>query len=196
MAGSQTLEGRHGKLAEKMLQAIASVLEKANIDYILDGGTLLGVVREKRLLPWDTDIDLSIRADQAEKFVRNRWKLWLKGYRTRVRYFKEDVGPFKKGDIRIIKIQTHFMFIKRHDVADVFVKHKFGDEYLNVVGNEPPIFWSFPVKFLEQYDTLELNNRTYMVPKDYTEYLTLLYGDWITPVKEWNYKTDMKCVRA
>jgi len=30
------------------------------------------------------------------------------------------------------------------------------------------------------------------VPVNYKEYLTLIYGDWMTPVKEWDYTKDNK----
>lgn len=36
------------------------ILEEANIDYWLCHGTLLGLVRENRLLPWDHDIDIGL----------------------------------------------------------------------------------------------------------------------------------------
>lgn len=195
MAGSKKLEGKHGHLAERMLKAVAKIFAKANIDYILDGGTLLGIVRENRLLPWDSDVDLSIRTDQVEKVLKIRWKLWLIGYRTRIKYFKKDVGPFKQGDIRIIKIQTRIFFVKQYDMIDIFVKRKFDDEYLNVVGEKPAIMRNFPPHLLEESTYLDFNGQKYMAPKDYTGYLTRIYGDWKTPVKEWDYKKDNKCVK-
>ncbi len=195
MSGSLKLEGKHAVVVEKMLADIAELMFKADVEYIVDGGTLLGIVREGRLLPWDTDIDLSIRSDQAEKLIKQRWRLWLKGYRTRVKYLKKDIGPFKAGQVRIIKVQTHFMGIKKHDIADIFVKYKYDGEYLNLVGKTELITWAFPVKFLEQHQFVELNGKKYMAPVDLDEYLTLLYGDWKTPVKEWDFKTDMKCVK-
>lgn len=195
MSGTATLEGKHLKLAEKMLVQVVSLLDKVGVDYILDGGTLLGVVREKRLLPWDTDIDLSVRGDQAELLIKHRWKLWLMGYRTRVRRFKKDVGPFKKGQPRIIKIQTHILGRKRHDVIDIFVKRKIDNEYLNLINGEQLIVRNFPPEFLEQLTTVEFQDRAYKVPKDFDGYLTRIYGDWRTPVKDWDYQKDNKCIK-
>jgi len=48
---------------EKGIEAlgkIKKILDKHNIEYWLDEGTLLGAVREKKLIEWDHDIDLSI----------------------------------------------------------------------------------------------------------------------------------------
>ena len=36
------------------------ILEKNNIQYWLCHGTLLGIVRDNELIPWDTDIDIGV----------------------------------------------------------------------------------------------------------------------------------------
>jgi len=46
--------------AVESLQIVKNILDKYNIDYWLDEGTLLGAVREKRFIPWDHDIDLAM----------------------------------------------------------------------------------------------------------------------------------------
>ena len=67
MAYNITLEGKNKVIAERMLQSVATIFSICNIDYWLEGGTLLGIRRENRLLPWDNDIDVSINHDQVEK---------------------------------------------------------------------------------------------------------------------------------
>lgn len=179
-----------------MLKGVVSFLNLIKVDYILDGGTLLGIVRENRLLPWDTDIDLSIRGEDAELVIKRRWILWLLGYRTRIRRFPSDMGPFKRGQARIIKVQTHFLSIKKHDVIDIFVKWKIDGEYLNMVGSpSSSIVRNFPPCYLEDLGSVTYKNRTYKTPKDINGYLTRIYGDWRTPVKEWDFKKDNKCVK-
>ena len=195
MPGAFKLVGKHGKLAERTLSLLARIFDKRNIDYILEGGTLLGIVRENRLLPWDTDIDISVRSDQAKKITKVLWVFWLFGYKTRVKKFKKDVGPFKKGDIRIIKIQKHILYLKRYELVDIFVKYKVDDEYLNIVGKKPAIIRNFPAKYLEKHEFVEFNGQKLKAPVDYKEYLGLVYGDWETPVKDWDYTKDNKRVK-
>ena len=51
------------------LRKLKKILDKNNINYWLDEGTLLGAVREKKLIEWDHDIDLSIWYTDLEKIT-------------------------------------------------------------------------------------------------------------------------------
>jgi len=44
----------------EFLKKIKTVLEENRIDYWIEYGTLLGYLREKRIIPWDHDIDLVV----------------------------------------------------------------------------------------------------------------------------------------
>ncbi len=45
---------------ESVLFKAIDILEALKIDYWVTDGTLLGIVRENRILPWDSDIDLGV----------------------------------------------------------------------------------------------------------------------------------------
>jgi hypothetical protein len=55
------------ELAVKNLKALKEVFDKFGITFWLDGGTLLGAVRDGKLIEWDKDVDLSIWEYDREK---------------------------------------------------------------------------------------------------------------------------------
>ena len=187
------MEGKNGVRARKMLRRITQGLEKANIPYVLEAGTLLGVVRENRLLPWDNDLDITITRQYEESLLRNKWRFWLMGYQVCVRYYKQDRKYFNKGEVRIIKIKNRnpFRLFKKNVVLDIFLKKKIEDDYYWTVGVKAPVLKSVPYMFYEKHTQLNFEGKMYSVPYDYEGYLECHYGkDWRVPVKEWDYRTS------
>ena len=52
---------------------ICDILEKNSIPYWLCNGTLLGVIRDSKLIPWDEDLDFGVSVDYSEQ-VREIFK--------------------------------------------------------------------------------------------------------------------------
>jgi phosphorylcholine metabolism protein LicD len=196
MAGNVTLSGNMIPIAEKALSIATGLLEEAKIPYVLEAGTLLGIVREDRLLPWDTDMDITVSSAYSKNVLALRWKFWLKGYRTRIKYFERDMGPFKKGTPRILRIQTRkWLFVKDVHLIDIFLKELIDDQYFWVVGVKDPVLKSAPRRFYEKFTLYPFRGKQYSVPEDYIGYLEYHYGDWKTPKKVWDYRLDDKCVK-
>lgn len=195
MAGKLKLEGEIAVIAREMLKKVAVILEKNNIPYVLEAGTLLGIVRENRLLPWDNDMDITITSKYAENLLKIRPQLWRAGYRTRVRRYKKDIGPFKKGMPRILKIQTRkFLFFKQYALLDIFIKYPVGDAYQWTISSKKPVLKAVPLKYYDQHTKIEFDGHQYSAPKDFEGFLEYCYGDWRTPVKDWNFRTGDNCV--
>ncbi len=76
---NQDLEGWIGALKE-----IKEVLDTAGVRYWLDMGTLLGVIRDGKLIDYDTDIDLSTKVAEAPKVLQLIPQFAKMGYRVDV----------------------------------------------------------------------------------------------------------------
>ncbi len=195
MAGKTRLVGKNIEIAHKILHDVTSQMEQADIPYWLEGGTLLGIIREDRLLPWDNDMDISINETDKTKLFKIIPRLILKGYRISIKRFKRDIGPFKKGEFRMIKVRNYEPFLRKGEVMlDIFVKRQIGDDLFWTVGVKSPVLKSSPAKLTNKLSWHTFNGKPYMIPENYDDYLRYRYGDWKTPQKTWNFKTDDKAI--
>lgn len=64
----------------------AFCMEKFNIRYILFGGTLLGSIRNKSLIPWDDDIDLMVIEEDVNKLKSSEFVNELQKYGLNIIY--------------------------------------------------------------------------------------------------------------
>jgi phosphorylcholine metabolism protein LicD len=190
MAGKLKLTGKMAVIAKKMLKDVCQILDENDIPYIVDNGTLLGIIRENRLIPWDNDVDIAVNQKYLDKLIKIRYKFWLAGYRTRIRKSKKDMPHFPKGSVRIIKIQTRWFIFKRFTLLDIFIKKGVDDQCYWTMSRKYPILLSAPKHFYENTIRYEFDGYHYLIPGNYEDYLVHRYGDWKTPMKEFNFKKD------
>src|SRR5690554_1130998 len=67
---------------------VHSLLHSYNLRYWLDSGTLLGMVRSKGEIEWDSDIDLAIWDEDIPKTMTMLKSLQKLGYKTSSRAYK------------------------------------------------------------------------------------------------------------
>lgn len=189
MTGTVRLTGENLHIAEKLLSNVGKLLDDAQIPYWLEGGTLLGIVREQRLLPWDNDLDLSIHAEHLPTLLRAVRTLPRTKYFLRLRRVKKTNNHFKRRTIRMVKIyNTRWFGLRRGEVClEIFIKYPIDDQSYWMIGRKVK---SVPKRFYDALTRIEFKNQSYSIPADTDGYLTFRFGDWRTPKQEWNTFRD------
>lgn len=141
--------------------------------FFLISGTLLGVKRDDRLMGYDKDIDVGVFDDgTAARIAEAAATSFL---------FSRDVSPNISG----VKVKH-----RNGVLIDVFLHHVEGD----MVWHGGPAhvwdnakWWSGDA---DRYATTVFRGLEYRVPRAWEAYLEENYGDWRTPVVQFNASTD------
>ena len=75
-------------IADSQLEWIVGLLEKSDIEYLADSGTLLGLVRDGRLMPWDKDIDITVFDRDIEKMPALLDEAKQSNYKIKTNYYR------------------------------------------------------------------------------------------------------------
>lgn len=194
---------------------IVTFLTRHGIDYWLDQGSLLGVVRDGALLPWDKDIDIAVWEDGFERLLGLRRELRRLGYYVEVHaahdtlflskrhgYFIEICRHRVDGD-RVVRLgaaprnSSSERRLKRWIARiphPLFVRFRhFARKYLG----KPPLTFQTPIELLSEFDTVRFLGLDVPVPGNAEAYLAFKYGeDWRTPKREWDVASEDGAVVA
>ena len=148
---------------------ICDILDKLNINYFLQTGILLGAIRDKDLIKWDWDIEISVFSDEFLNEIDVLAKtLGDEGFKI--------LGVNKKRD------DSKIDFIGKYP-EEVTGYTIFSWNYSKI----KDVYWrrefSVPSKFLNNFSTIEFFGRKFNCPNNPEEYLTFAYGDWKTPLR-------------
>lgn len=175
-----------------LLKQVATMLDNAGVVYHLEGGTLLGLVRDGHLLEWDDDMDISIPSEYFKKAKFALYPLILKGWRIDNRRWKLFKQYGFRGT-RIIKIRdrSRGIFKTGRVYLDVILKFRLDE---SVYWQAKKRLMKVNSRYYEGFDEIKIDGFTFKVPVDYKDYLTEKYGDWSKPVKEWDCGIDEKTI--
>ena len=144
-----------------ILKDVTKVLEESNLEYFISFGTLLGAVRHKGLIPWDTDVDIVIAQKDNQEILKTlKDKLGLKYY------IKEDI------DYSIVGKKLIRVYLSKINSLHIDLFFYKEQEDLIIFGFNRKIKKSkiYPLKKIDFYD-LKL-----FAPADIDFQLNLFYG--------------------
>lgn len=140
----------------------------AEIPHYFTFGTLLGIARDGRLIPWDDDIDLAIFADDVLKakarLLENATVL------SEIFDLKMYVRKYIDGKIASISIDC---YEEKKKLFNLNLDCMYIDG--NLVKQE---LNDTPIQYFRGYDQLQFEGSKIRVPKNYQGYLEYTYGDW------------------
>ena len=79
----------------EILKDFVKVCNKYNLQYFLDGGTLLGAVRHKGFIPWDDDLDLAMPREDYDTLIEIAPEIFDEPYFLQTP--ENDIGCFYGG---------------------------------------------------------------------------------------------------
>ena len=200
---------------------ITRILQTNNIGYWVDQGTLLGLIRDGKLIGHDKDIDFSILDEDLYKLEKVISEIEKEGYRLRNKQYKNYKFKYKfipptSDDLRTLDINVYYK------VKDLFAwssqphiinRNSF---FYKVVRSIIFFYWTriatkvkidrFPFSIISETFTwwipamhfeqiiFDESNKVF-IPKNYEEHLKLHFGNWKLPVKRWNFINDDKALK-
>jgi len=173
-------EKKYHQRMKNMLLYTIDILKENNIPHWLEAGTLLGIVRDGDLIPWDYDADLGIPEEYAQK-VLNLWGKFFPKYLVKKKPIN---SPWLPGDTRVVKIKTPWEKLKQINFhIDLFCLYHVGKFHRWIDTNA---LKQVDEKFHSNLETIIWEGREIHTPSHVDEYLTLRYGDWRTPKKDYD----------
>lgn len=164
---------------KKMLLFTIDQLQKNNIPFWLDAGTLLGIYRDGDLIPWDYDADISIPAEYADKAATLRYKFFPR-FIVRKRPICNRWIP---GNTRVVKIKTTWeKLLQVNFHIDLFCIYKVNNKYRWV---DSGVLKEVDAKYFDIQDYINWEGRKIAIPAHTEEYLSLRYGNWRIPNKSY-----------
>jgi phosphorylcholine metabolism protein LicD len=154
----------------KNLIDINNVCKRLNVPCWLQDGTLLGLIRDGKLIPWDNDADMGCHEDNWNDQVSEELKNL--GFSVENR---PGIGP---------------RYTKGENSVDIFIYRTEDNGLWSWSAFRNKVEYRFD---MPKFSTREMEfwGENFLIPENPEEWLFIKYGkSWRTPRRHWNYATD------
>ena len=173
------------KYGYSLLNEVTETLVDAGIRAFCSCGTLLGLIRDGKIIPWDDDIDMTIIDESAFS-----WKVLEEKLNS--------IGMKKYREFAFDDYVTIQSYIKNNVMIDFALQTIEGDKVVmkepwQIEGVEYPngfysdykvLFYIYPI--VSDIEIKQINGIKVMLPVDYERYLEYTYGQkWKIPDPDW-----------
>ncbi|BDX07781.1 LicD family protein [Planctobacterium marinum] len=178
---------------EQVLCWLCQMFNDVEVQYFLDAGTLLGIVRDGALIPWDDDLDIGIplrELDRVYSLLENHLceleQCTGIAWRVDQVLSEHQFGVIKPGDVRSLKLSPKLGGQEcelAFPMVDLFVKYPNGNTADYALASRGI---SMPIEHFQTTDLIQFSGIAMKTPANPELYLERYYGDWKTPQKEWD----------
>ena len=186
----KSLDYQQGIMKKELLHLLdytSGLFKKNNIPFWLACGTLLGAVREGKLIPWDTDLDIGMWESDAQKLIDLELIILSDGFQ--VEHVAEDlpyvIGRYKEWGL--LKDWNPDKHVQSHYYYRICFRSRHIDIRYTII-NDSMAFckgWPHnrcPSEDLQNLKEIEFEGKMYPCPRNPEEWLKTNYGeDWETP---------------
>lgn len=159
---------------------VFSTYENFGIVYWLEGGSLLGAVRNHDIIPWDYDVDIGMYLNDIEKVAFLK-KVWSGDKHTDYEGFvweRASEGDF----IRVQYSQTNHLHV---DIFPFYEKN--GVMTKNTWFKTHRQDMEFPARYLKPLKRLKFVGIDAMVPNNYRDFLEMKFGRGVIEKPEYPF---------
>lgn len=168
------------ELARECMGNLSEYLIECGAAVCIDFGTLLGLVRDGDIIPWDDDIDFAVNEDDFDALIEH-----MKNFPPRapkrdgIKWLVSVVSRAGiNTSIRIEFVQTTARY-NNFKIGIAKRRHIDGHSVLLALGG----MLYAPSYHFEHFDKITAFGYTFLTPTNAKEYLSFVYGDWQTPRK-------------
>lgn len=168
-------------LALKMMVDVSAYLDKLEIYHVIHGASLLGLVRDGKLIEWDKDFDIGIMQHHVEEY-----------FPLLNRYFVDN----KYDDVQVMNFpyrQNRSIHATKNGVLCDLLTYDIGENGIlfNVIHDQFAAM-VYPSRFFLETKPMKVGGKDIRIPLEAESYLEYVYGkDWRIPNPEWKF-TDYK----
>lgn len=167
------------ELARLLIAELSAQARRDNLALWVDFGTLLGLVRDGDVIPWDDDVDFALSAQSAAVF-----STWLSEQLTRLKVpagWSIEVLCDASEHIQSVLLR----WLDSEQVRPLVVSFSVRLEQDGMSRHMPSLgMWYAPAVHFSAQQWLDWRGYQIPVPVDTEAYLSFVYGDWQVPVKQ------------
>ncbi len=168
-----------------VIAEMQKILEKSGVSFFFDMGTLLGIIREGRLLKHDMDIDIAVFVESEEEKQVLADKLSAHGCEEYLRYCADGLGIVEQSFVYYgIKFDINYYY-RSSNTDECYLLYSHPDKVYKE-GTMSIVKLSCPT--IKNTVKHEFQGISVNVPQNAEDYLAARYGEnWRIPDKKYIY---------